>query len=70
MNQPARWKLWLLTVCGIYPVITVLATILGPVLASWPTPLRLALLIPISVAAMVWIVMPFLTRRFGGWLAH
>ncbi|MEV6100737.1 hypothetical protein [Nocardia sp. NPDC051981] len=47
-----------------------LATILGPVLASWPTPLRLALLIPSTVAALVWIVMPFLIRRFGSWLGR
>ncbi|MGW4121959.1 hypothetical protein [Nocardia sp. NPDC004711] len=38
--------------------------------ACRPLPLRLALLIPITVAAMVWIVLPLLTRRPGSWLAR
>jgi antibiotic biosynthesis monooxygenase (ABM) superfamily enzyme len=67
---PKRWKLWLLTVCGIYPVITILATLTGPVLGGLVVPLRLAVLIPVAVAAMVWIVMPALTRRFGAWLVR
>ncbi|MGF6889136.1 antibiotic biosynthesis monooxygenase (ABM) superfamily enzyme [Nocardia sp. GAS34] len=66
--EPARWKLWLLTVCGIYPIITALATLTGPLLSELPVPVRLAVLIPIAVAAMVWIVMPALTSHFHGWL--
>jgi antibiotic biosynthesis monooxygenase (ABM) superfamily enzyme len=66
--QPTRWKLWLLTVCGIYPIITVLATATAPLLGALAVPLRLAVLIPIAVAAMVWIVMPALTSRFQTWL--
>ncbi|GAA1965217.1 hypothetical protein [Catenulispora subtropica] len=60
----------MLTVCGIYPVITVLALATGPLLRSLPVPLRLAILIPVAVAAMVWLVMPRLTRRFGAWLVR
>lgn len=67
---PKHWKMWLLTVCGIYPIITVLATVTGPVLGGLVVPLRLAILIPVAVAAMVWIVMPALTRRFGAWLTR
>ncbi|WP_063037113.1 hypothetical protein [Nocardia pseudovaccinii] len=65
---PAKWKLWLLTVIGIYPLLTVLVTISGPLLEPLAPPLRLAVIVPIAVAAMVWVVMPLLTRRCAGWL--
>lgn len=69
-GRPARWKQWLPTVCGIYPIITLLALATRPLLGPLPVPLRLAILIPASVAAMVWVVMPYLTRRFGAWLTR
>lgn len=65
---PVKWKLWLLTVVGIYPLLTVLVTISGPLLEPLTPPLRLAVIVPIAVAAMVWVVMPLLTRRCAGWL--
>lgn len=65
---PVKWKLWLLTVIGIYPLLTVLVTISGPLLEPLAPPLRLAVIVPIAVAAMVWVVMPLLTRRWAGWL--
>ncbi|WP_062989171.1 hypothetical protein [Nocardia anaemiae] len=65
---PAKWKLWLLTVIGIYPLLTILVTISAPLLEPLAPPLRLAAIVPIAVAAMVWGVMPFLTRRCAGWL--
>lgn len=67
---PRRWKVWLLTVCGIYPVLTVLATILAPLIGGAPLSVRLAVIAPMTVAAMVWGVTPLLTRRFHGWLTR
>jgi antibiotic biosynthesis monooxygenase (ABM) superfamily enzyme len=68
--SPVKWKLWLLTVVGIYPLLTVLVTATAPLLDSLAPPLRLAIIVPIAVAAMVWVVMPFLTRRFARWLTR
>ncbi|WP_433520563.1 hypothetical protein ACQPZ2_24335 [Nocardia pseudovaccinii] len=65
---PVKWKLWLLTAIGIYPLLTVLVTISGPLLEPLAPPLRLAVIVPLAVAAMVWVVMPLLTRRCAGWL--
>ncbi|MFC9786948.1 hypothetical protein [Rhodococcus sp. NPDC127528] len=67
---PRRWKVWLLTVCGIYPVLTVMVTVLTPLMGGGPLPARLAVIVPVAVASMVWVVMPFLTRRFHGWLSR
>ncbi|MEU2034478.1 hypothetical protein [Nocardia amamiensis] len=67
---PAKWKMWLLTVAGLYPLLIVLVAVTAPLLEPLPPALRLAAIVPLAVAAMVWIVMPSLTRRFAGWLAR
>ncbi|MFD4294687.1 hypothetical protein ACFWQG_15870 [Rhodococcus sp. NPDC058532] len=69
-RAPRRWKVWLLTVCGIYPVLTVLVTLLTPMLDGVPQPARLALIVPVAVASMVWVITPALTRRLHGWLSR
>ena len=63
-----RLKLALLTWLGAYGVITGLLALLGPVMASWPLPLRTLLLSVLMVIALTWVVMPALTQAFGGWL--
>ncbi|MEV6275649.1 hypothetical protein [Nocardia sp. NPDC051832] len=68
--HPAKWKFWLLTLAGLYPLLTVLVTVTAPLVEPLPAPLRLACILPIAVAAMVWGIMPFLTRRCAGWLAR
>lgn len=68
--HPAKWKLWVLTMIGLYPLLTVLVTVTAPLLDSLAAPLRLACILPVAVGAMVWVIMPLLTRRFAGWLAR
>ncbi|GGQ52302.1 hypothetical protein ACWDMR_20700 [Streptomyces althioticus] len=65
-----RWKLWLLTVCGIYPTIVVLGLATDPVLGDLYLPVRLAVLVPAAAAAMVWQINPRLQRHFGAWLTR
>jgi antibiotic biosynthesis monooxygenase (ABM) superfamily enzyme len=65
---PPRYKLALLTWVGAYTVITLLLALVGPTMASWPLVLRTLLLSVVMVVALTWIVMPRLTRLFGGWL--
>jgi antibiotic biosynthesis monooxygenase (ABM) superfamily enzyme len=67
-TQPVRWKLWLLIVATLYPVITVGVTLAEPVLRRLPLAGRFALIVPVMVALMVWIVIPALHRLFGSWL--
>lgn len=65
-----RWKLWLLTVCAIYPTIVLLGLATNPVLEDLYLPVRLAVLVPAAAAAMVWQINPRLQRRFGTWLTR
>ncbi|MEU8899422.1 hypothetical protein [Nocardia sp. NPDC048505] len=68
-GHPVRWKMWLLTLAGLYPLLVALVMVTAPLLEPLPTPLRLACIMPVAVAAMVWGVMPVLTRRFAHWLS-
>ncbi|MGH8907997.1 MAG: antibiotic biosynthesis monooxygenase [Egibacteraceae bacterium] len=68
VRPPARWKMWLLSLCAIYPVITLLVVLTGPLLAAFPLPVRFAVLSIVLTALMTWIVMPALSRLFARWL--
>jgi len=65
---PSRYKLALLTWIAAYAVITLFLALLGPTIAAWPLALRTLVLSMAMVATLTWIVMPRLTRLFGGWL--
>jgi uncharacterized protein len=67
-RRPPRHKLALLTWVGAYSVITLVLAVLGPTMASWPLALRTLLLSVIMVVSLTWVVIPFLTRVFRGWL--
>ena len=66
---PPRYKLALLSWVGAYTVITAILAVLGPMMATWPLPLRTLPLSVLMVLAMTWLVIPSLTRLFRGWLA-
>ncbi|HEY1321764.1 MAG TPA: antibiotic biosynthesis monooxygenase [Streptosporangiaceae bacterium] len=65
VRAPARWRMWLLSACGIYPIITLVSVLFGPVLAPLPPPLRFALVTPVLSATMTWLVMPALSHAFA-----
>jgi uncharacterized protein len=65
---PPRYKLAVLTWAGAYTVITLLLAVLGPAMASWPLMVRTLVLSVTMVVALTWLIMPRLTRLFGGWL--
>ena len=68
-QPPPRWKMWLVTVAAIYPLILALFGLLAPRIASWPVPLR-ALVFPlVLVTLMTYAMMPAITRLLRRWLA-
>ncbi len=65
---PPRYKTATLVFLGLYPLVLLLDLVLSPVLVGLPGPLQVLVSLVISVALMVWIVLPWLTRLFSGWL--
>jgi uncharacterized protein len=68
-KPPPRWKMWLVTVAAIYPLILALFGVLAPRIADLPLPLR-ALIFPlVLVTLMTYAVMPLVSRLLRRWLA-
>jgi antibiotic biosynthesis monooxygenase (ABM) superfamily enzyme len=67
-KPPPAWKMWLLSSVAIYPLITLLTIVLGPVLVDVPLAARFAITTPLLGALMTWLVMPRLSRLLAGWL--
>ncbi len=65
---PPRYKTATLVLLGLYPLVLLLSLVLNPVLSGFPRPLKVLASLVVSVAIMVWIVLPWLTRLFSGWL--
>jgi antibiotic biosynthesis monooxygenase (ABM) superfamily enzyme len=59
----------LVTWPGAWALITLILWVLGPVMNTWPLPLRTLVLSVLMVVGLTWLVIPYLTRIFAGWLA-
>jgi antibiotic biosynthesis monooxygenase (ABM) superfamily enzyme len=58
----------LLTWITIFPLITGVIVVLGPVISDLPLVPRLGVTTAITVPLMTWVVMPRVTRLLRGWL--
>jgi uncharacterized protein len=65
---PPPYKMALLTWITIFPLITAIVAITGPLLEKLPLPVRLGITTAIAVPLMTWVVMPRVTRLLRGWL--
>jgi antibiotic biosynthesis monooxygenase (ABM) superfamily enzyme len=68
VRPPPRWKMCLLSACGIYPLITLITVLAGPLLIRLPPPARFAIVTPVLSALMTWAIMPALTRLFAAFI--
>ena len=66
---PPRHKMALITWPGSWALITLILYVLGPVMVTWPLMLRTLVLSVLMVVGLTWVVIPYLTRIFAGWLA-
>jgi antibiotic biosynthesis monooxygenase (ABM) superfamily enzyme len=67
-GAPPRYRQALLVWLAIYPTITLLLELGGPVINDWPLPLRTLALTAVAVPLMVFVLLPTLQRALGGWL--
>lgn len=66
--QPSRWRMAALMVVVVYGLVLSIGSVVGVVLASWSSPIRLLVTIIIEVAIMTWVLMPRLTRWLARWI--
>jgi antibiotic biosynthesis monooxygenase (ABM) superfamily enzyme len=66
--RPPRYKLAVITWLGVYPTLTATLALLGPMMETWPLPLRTLLVTLLLVPLLVFAIFPLLNRAFRGWL--
>jgi antibiotic biosynthesis monooxygenase (ABM) superfamily enzyme len=67
-RAPPPHKMALLTWITIFPLITAIVVIVGPLIDDLPLVPRLAITTALAVPLMTWVVMPRVTRLLRGWL--
>ena len=68
MTPPPRWKMWLVSIVAVYPLVLVFQVLVVPRMARLPLPLR-ALVFPlVLLTLMTFVVMPMVTRALRRWL--
>ncbi|MGI8930352.1 MAG: antibiotic biosynthesis monooxygenase [Candidatus Limnocylindria bacterium] len=65
---PQRWKMAVITLVALYPIVLGLLTGLRPLTGGWPLPVGMLLTMALTIPLMTWVVMPALTTRLGPWL--
>ncbi|MFA9270501.1 MAG: antibiotic biosynthesis monooxygenase [Baekduiaceae bacterium] len=68
MKPPPRWKMWLASLAGAYPLVLLFQWLIAPHLADLPLPVRAAVFPLIILTLMTYAMMPFVTRLLHGWL--
>jgi hypothetical protein len=67
-KAPAKYKMALLTMAAIYPLLLVVSTALNMIFPSWPRELVILLTVVLLVSLMTFYVMPWVTKGFRFWL--
>ena len=68
MKPPPRWKMWLVSIIAVYPLVLAFQALVVPRMAGLPFPLR-ALMFPlVLLTLMTFVVMPVVTRLLRRWL--
>ena len=63
-KSPARWKMAIITVLGVWPVSMLVSNALTPLIGKLPPVLR-ALLVSVGIVCLLtWVVMPLLVKLF------
>lgn len=66
--MPPRWKMAVVTFLGVFPAVLLWSNVLPPFI-SWSGYLVTSIVVNATVvASLTWVVMPFLTTLFHGWL--
>lgn len=65
---PPRWKMAVVTLCGVLPTSIFLSLTVGPMVKDFPMLIRLFIIAALMVGLLTWVVMPVLTRTMKEWI--
>lgn len=65
---PARWKMFMVTLAAIVPLVLAMNLTVLPLLADWPLVVRTLVFSGALTSLMTWVVMPRMTRLFRRFL--
>jgi uncharacterized protein len=68
IKPPPRWKMWLVSLVAVYPLVVCFQAWLAPALKAWPLLLRSAAFPLVLLTTMTYVVMPITTRLMRWWL--
>ena len=68
--QPPRWKMAIVIWLGIYPTATCVIWLLSPLIKDFPFPLKTLCFTLVIVPIMVYVMMPFWTKKLHTWLSE
>jgi antibiotic biosynthesis monooxygenase (ABM) superfamily enzyme len=66
--EPNRGRLVLVTIVGVYPIITALLTVFAEMMAAWPMWMRTLVVAPLMVVIMTYVVQPLMMLMFRRWI--
>ena len=69
-QHPATWKVNLLVWLALYPCVMILTRIGQSTLGRLPLPLNMLISTAITIAVTGWLLVPWLSRLYGGWLLN
>jgi antibiotic biosynthesis monooxygenase (ABM) superfamily enzyme len=65
----SRLRMALIMTVFVYPIVTLYLYILMPLTAGWEMWQRSLVLVPFMATTIVLLIVPFITRRFGAFIA-
>ena len=66
--RPDRSRQFLVTLFGVYPIITLILYLVLPLTAGWPIWQTTLIVTPLMVAIMVFWMIPQIQKRFAGFI--
>jgi antibiotic biosynthesis monooxygenase (ABM) superfamily enzyme len=69
LRRPLKVRLAIVMVVLVYPLVTVLVYMLGPLTEDWQAWHRTLILTPITVVSIVYVINPFVSRYFGWYIS-
>jgi antibiotic biosynthesis monooxygenase (ABM) superfamily enzyme len=70
IKPPPRWKMWLVSLLAIYPLVVAFQATVVPTIRTWPLLVRSAILPLTLLTLMTFVVMPVVTRVVQPWLSR